>query len=299
MGPKTTIDYWSALKAVAEEGSFAKASQKLNKTQSTISYSIKMLQQQLGIELIEIKGRKAELTPAGLLLVEDGKAIIEGLLRIEGRAKSLAIGHETKVRIIIESCLPKAPLTPLFVKFSEVYQDTFLEVQFLHIDEIHKRYQNNAADLYLMGQLPERAFGDQVTQLKQIPVTSPHNSLALLGRPITRKDLALDLYIKIGIVHKTENSLPTDKTFISGTTWFFNSFSAAIDCIKAGVGFGWIPEHLITQELAEKSLIPLCLEEGTVRHLAIELVYQNRHAAGPATLFLGERIKQAYHQHNN
>ena len=50
---------------VVQLGGFAPAAKRLNRSQSTISYAISRLEEQLGIKLFELKGRKAELTETG------------------------------------------------------------------------------------------------------------------------------------------------------------------------------------------------------------------------------------------
>ena len=60
--PRISLDQWLVFQAVFDEGSFAKAAEKLHRSQSTISYSINKLQELLGLQLFEIHGRKAIIT---------------------------------------------------------------------------------------------------------------------------------------------------------------------------------------------------------------------------------------------
>ena len=54
-----------SLRAVVEEGNFAKAAERLNKNQSSVSYSLGLLNQQLPVAALQLSGRKAELTATG------------------------------------------------------------------------------------------------------------------------------------------------------------------------------------------------------------------------------------------
>ncbi len=67
---RTTLDEWEILQAVVQLGGFAPAAKQLNRSQSTISYAIARLQDQLGISLFEIKGRRAHLTELGRVLLD-------------------------------------------------------------------------------------------------------------------------------------------------------------------------------------------------------------------------------------
>ena len=85
----TTLDEWEILQAVVQLGGFAPAAKQLNRSQSTISYAIARLQEQLGIRLFEIKGRRAHLTEHGRALLADAESHLAGFHQLEQRARSL------------------------------------------------------------------------------------------------------------------------------------------------------------------------------------------------------------------
>lgn len=87
---KTTLDEWEILHTVVQLGGFAPAAKQLNRSQSTISYAIARLQEQLGIKLFELKGRKAHLTEVGRALLADAEPHLAGFHQLEQRARSLA-----------------------------------------------------------------------------------------------------------------------------------------------------------------------------------------------------------------
>ena len=86
----TTIDQWEVLEAVVELGSFAAAAAKMNRSQSTISYAVSRLQAQFKTPLLEMKGRKAQLTESGKALLADVEPLLNGFRALEQRAACLA-----------------------------------------------------------------------------------------------------------------------------------------------------------------------------------------------------------------
>ena len=86
---RTTLDEWEILQAVVQLGGFAAAAKQLNRSQSTISYAIARLQEQLGIRLFEIKGRRAQLTEVGRVLLADVEPHLAGFNQLEQRAEAL------------------------------------------------------------------------------------------------------------------------------------------------------------------------------------------------------------------
>lgn len=49
---KATLEQWYLLDAVVKEGSFALAAEKNNRSQSSLSYQLSLLQQRLDMELL-------------------------------------------------------------------------------------------------------------------------------------------------------------------------------------------------------------------------------------------------------
>ena len=60
--PRISLEQWAAFKAVVDEGSFARAAEALNKSQSSVSYAIAKLNEQLPSPVLELYGRIAVLT---------------------------------------------------------------------------------------------------------------------------------------------------------------------------------------------------------------------------------------------
>ena len=77
-------------KTILETGSFQKAANKLNYTQSTITFQIKQLEDELALKLFEKIGRKMVLTQAGRDILPYVDTILQGVEQIENYGKSLS-----------------------------------------------------------------------------------------------------------------------------------------------------------------------------------------------------------------
>ena len=88
MIPRTTLEQWGVLQAIIEQGSYARAAEKLHRSQSSISYMVAKLQEQLGVELLAIEGRKARLTAHGAVLLNRAKELLNDAQRLEQLAGS-------------------------------------------------------------------------------------------------------------------------------------------------------------------------------------------------------------------
>ena len=63
--------------AVAQEGNVTRAAEGLHISQPSLSAAIKQLEAQLGVELLKRQGRGVTITPAGELLLQRGRALLE------------------------------------------------------------------------------------------------------------------------------------------------------------------------------------------------------------------------------
>ena len=93
------------LDAIDRRGSFAKAAEELDKATSAISYEVSKLEEQLGITIFERQGRRSVLTPAGRLLLQEGRVILAATARLADQARELANGWEPRICIGVEATL--------------------------------------------------------------------------------------------------------------------------------------------------------------------------------------------------
>ena len=88
----------------------------------------------LGVRLFEIHGRKAHLTEAGRVLLADVEPHLAGFHELEQRARVMASGGASEVRVSVDSIFPDDRLFEVLAAFSRSFphvrlrlrQDTFL-----------------------------------------------------------------------------------------------------------------------------------------------------------------------------
>jgi len=93
MKTHVSLEQWQALIAVVDHGGYARAAEHLNKSQSAISHALKKLESSLGITVLAIQGRKAQLTPAGQALYQRAKILVEEALQIEALAQQFNVAE--------------------------------------------------------------------------------------------------------------------------------------------------------------------------------------------------------------
>ncbi|SOE95671.1 regulatory helix-turn-helix protein, lysR family [Burkholderia sp. D7] len=74
-----SLDQLRTFIAAVDEGSFSAAARRLNRVQSAVSGWVSALEEQIGITLFDRSGRFPKLTPEGVLLLADARAIVSGV----------------------------------------------------------------------------------------------------------------------------------------------------------------------------------------------------------------------------
>ena len=106
--PRVTLDQWRTLQAVVDQGGYAQAAEMLHRSQSSVSYAVARLQEQLGMQLLRIDGRKAVLTEAGTVLLRRSRQLVKQAGQLEDPVTRCSANASTQCR---HSC-GRTGLTP-------------------------------------------------------------------------------------------------------------------------------------------------------------------------------------------
>ena len=76
MSIKLSLESLEVLDAIARKGSFAAAAESLFRVPSAVTYTVRKLEEDLGITLFNRSGHRAELTEAGAELLREGRNLL-------------------------------------------------------------------------------------------------------------------------------------------------------------------------------------------------------------------------------
>ncbi|MGO7589072.1 LysR family transcriptional regulator [Rhizobium leguminosarum] len=118
----------AAFIAVAEAGSFTRASAKLGLSQSAVSYSVRMLEQRLGVRLISRTTRSLSLTDAGERMLRSLRPAFEHIESEIAAVTSLRDKPAGTIRITTFRYAAMSVLWPVMTTFLAEYPDIEMEV---------------------------------------------------------------------------------------------------------------------------------------------------------------------------
>ncbi|MGO9433047.1 MAG: LysR family transcriptional regulator [Terracidiphilus sp.] len=267
---KSTLDEWEILHAVVQLGGFASAAEQLNRSQSTISYAIARLQEQLGVKLFEQRGRKAYLTEAGRVLLADAEPHLAGFNQLEQRARSLASGGQSEIRLSVDSIFPNerlfAALAEFARRFTNVHQ-RLRQTTFLSADS---EFSAHHAHLCVAGLMSREYFVRPILDIRMTAVARRDHPLHALKRQVSRIDMMQHMLVVIegvGVGNTKRQPRSPAQRFLPVST-----IEAAIDAVRSGLCFGWLPTYRIQPYLESAELLALRMPVGGNRDVRLNLV---------------------------
>jgi len=112
---------------ICKQGSFTKAAEMLLVSQPTLSQQIRLLEQEFGMPLFYRMGRGVEVTEAGKILLEKGKAIFQLIEEAREETTALLQNQKPSITIGILAGDLMAYLLPKFLEIDEVHPDVTLK----------------------------------------------------------------------------------------------------------------------------------------------------------------------------
>lgn len=288
--PRISIDQWNALVSVVESGGYAKAAERIHKSQSTLTYAVQKIERVLGVKAFEVRGRKAVLTAAGELLYRRGKRLVEDAAQLEDAASELAKGWESEIRLAVDTVFPTWLLLGCLAEFAKARPATRIELFETALSGHEEALAERKVDLAIGGIVPPGFVGDPLMPVRFVCAAAPGHPLHQIGRPLDLDDLRRHRHL---VIRDSSAQRSRAAGWLNEYRWTVSHKATSIRAAVMGLGYAWYPEESVREELESGALKPLPLREGAERFATLYLVYADRDAAGPGTLRLAELIREA------
>lgn len=276
-------------KAVAEYGSFARAADAIHKSQSSINTAVHKLQDTLGVELLEVKGRRTILTEAGTLLLRRGKLMLDEVERLEAVATSLSEGIEAVLKVAVDSIYPPDRLYEVFDQLNR---------QFPHLRiELVETILSGSNELLLTGEVPIAISPttppgfprEKLIQLEFVAVAATDHPLGESSQLLSHDDLKAHRQI---VCRDSALKEKVDSGWLlSEQRWTVSTMDTSIDLIRRGFGYAWLPRHRVSGLLEAGQLSELPLKVGAKRTVELFLVVNDEDQLGPVARCFVETLR--------
>jgi LysR family transcriptional regulator, low CO2-responsive transcriptional regulator len=255
-----TLRQLKVFESVARHLSFSRAAEELHLTQPAVSMQVKQLEEQAGLPLTEMVGKKVFLTDAGKEVARHARLIAlqlreaeEALAAIKGvRGGRLSIG-------VVSTAKYFAPR--LLAEFRRHHQGIEIDLRVHNRQTIVRQLAENEIDLAIMGQPPQEfatiaeAFADHplviiappdhpLAQLRQIPPSRLNEEIFLIRETGSGTRATMERYFAdAGIAPRNVQEILGNETIKQA--------------VMAGLGLAFISAHAVSLECQVGRLIKL------------------------------------------
>jgi DNA-binding transcriptional LysR family regulator len=295
-----SLDQMRAFIAAVDEGSFSAGARKLHRAQSAISELISNLEAQIGVVLFDRSERYPKLTPAGVLLVADARAVVANVDLLKARAKGISGGLESELTAVVDVLFPFEAIAESAKEFRERFPRTPLRLYVEALGGAYKPILDGRCSFGVVGSLPivpDSMTLERLQAVEMIMVAAREHPLAMFNGVLPKAELAK--HVQLVLTDRSELTAGREFGVMSPLTWRLGDLFAKHAFLLKGLGWGGMPLHAVKQDLRDGRLAKLSIEdlpeEGLI--LAMSAVYLTANPPGPAGRWLIERLRQCRGQH--
>lgn len=258
MSLKLSLESLEVIDAIARKGSFAAAADSLYKVPSAVTYTIRKLEDDLGVTLFNRSGHRAILTEAGAELLNEGRNLLNAAGELESRVKRVASGIETDLTIAVSDLFETSFIYPVLEKFYAQKFGTRIKVLREVFGGSWDALVTGRADISLGAAGDGPAGGGYTTKaigtLEFHYAVAPHHPLADMPEPLQNFDIMR--YCAVSAADTSRNLPPKTSGILSGQDVLtVPDMQSKLEAQIAGLGVGYLPRRLAEKYAAEGKLV--------------------------------------------
>ncbi len=288
-----TLDQLLAFDAIVSTGTFRGAADKLNKAQSAVSHQIRKLEDEIQFDLFSRDTYRPELTSQGIVLYRETARVLEAVRALKATVTGLRSEQEPIIRIAMTATMAFDPILRVLGQISAKYPSTHIRVDAEMMGGLLARLMDGDADMIIAG-----LHDVPVDQVETLPVGRitirpvahhsfpPAKSKSMLSRQ------QMQGYVQVVVSGTGGRDFEQSRDLlIGGQKWNVSDFNTKKSVIKAGLGWGGMPEHLIQADLDRGELVGLNVDGFPARHTEIFAIIRRDMPMGLVTSEIWNALK--------
>ena len=289
-----TLDQLRTFIAAVDEGSFSAAGRKLRRAQSVVSQTLANLEAQLGIKLFDRSERYPKLTEQGRSLLPEARSVADNIDGLKAMARAMREGLEPELAVSMDVMYPMEGLTRAAAHSRKTYPHTPLRLYVEALGAVIKPVLDRSCSIGIVGSLPvipDELQAEPLLELPFVTVVSPSHPLA--GKRGAVSASAAAKQVQLVLTDRTDLTSGRDFGVFSPLTWRLADLGAKHAFLKAGLGWGHMPLHMVQADLDSKALIKIRVE-GIQRDVVMQMrvVFRRDAPPGPAARAFIAQLKR-------
>ncbi|WP_312486377.1 LysR family transcriptional regulator [Massilia timonae] len=289
-----SMDQLRTFIAAADEGSFSAAGRKLRRAQSVVSHTLANLESQVGFALFDRSGRYPQLTEAGRALLAEARHAADGMDAFKARARALAGGLEPELSVAVDVMYPIVKLTEAVQAFHREFPSTPLRLYVEALGAVVQPLLDGQCRIAVIGSFPEvpaACASEYLLGVHAATVVAPGHPLACIEGTVMRAQAGR--HVQLVLTDRSSLTRGRDFGVLSPRVWRLADLGAKHAFLRAGLGWGNMPLHMVEQDLASGALVRIELETHPVlgSGFSMHAIFMKDQPPGPAGRWFIERLK--------
>lgn len=292
-----TLQQLKLFEAVSRNASYTRAAEELHLTQPAVSIQIKRLEEQVGLPLFEVVGKKIFSTVAGKTMYEAACDILERVAELKNSVETLKgeVKGPLQLSVVTTS---KYFMPHLLGMFLAKYPEVEPKLVFTNRAKVIQRLHNNEDDFVVMGQIPEDEKLETHPFLENILVLIAHPDHALAKKKkLTLEDIVGERFLmrEEGSGTRLVFDRMLDAKGLKVEPYMELGSSEAIkQGVMAGLGLAMLSFHSLQLEMAAHKLVVLDVEDFPVRRRWFAVHLKGRKLSLVARTFLDYILAESH-----
>ncbi len=283
-----TLRQMAAFQSLARHRNFTRAAGEMGLTQPAVSMQIKQLESQLGVALIEQRGKRIDLTEEGEEVLAGARAILQRLDDLESSLNERKGVKSGRLRIsVVTTVNTFAP--DLLLIFQQRYPGVGIVLDVANHKELLEQLSDNDVDLVIMGRPPASLNLKAGTFLENplVIVAHPDHPLAARKR-LSPSLLSNETFIMREPGSGTRRAMERffsekDLSFIAGME--VSGAEALKQSVQAGLGLGLMSRDAVRMELDAGLVVELDVRGLPIPRHWYLVHHQSKRLSPPARAF--------------
>ena len=276
-----TIAHLKVFRDIARSQSVSRAADLNRISQSAVSQTLKTLERQLGLDLVDRTTRPLKLTPAGEIFLEASREIVRRYEQVEAQLESFKTVLRGSVNVASIYSIGLYEMTQFRERFEQRYPETNIHLEFMRPDKIYQALQEDRADIGLV------SYPTPMKGLRTIPwrnekmVLVCHRDHALARKgAIPTEDLSRTDFISFDAglsIRSAIDKFLREHGVQREVALEFDNIQMIKEALSINQGVSILPERTVLQEVADGRLVTRSIEGGgPVRPVGIVLNRKKR-----------------------
>lgn len=284
------LKYLVTFQTILQCGSFAEAAQRLNYTQSTITFQMQQLERELQVQLFEKIGRRMAVTQAGRDMAPYVDAVLQSVERLSNFGKASAQLSGT-LRVAAAETLLTYQLQPVLKRFRQEAPGVKLSIRCENCYRIRDEVLRGTVDLgvhYDVG-----GYGGTVTvqPLAEFPITlvsapQRHYDAGAFRAADSRQPIPLITNDRNGIYQRIMDRWLSQRRITLETVIELGNTETVKSCVAGDLSIALLPRFAVERQLSDGTLQAVDSDFSRERITAVCSHHKNKWVTPAMALFM-------------